>query len=248
MDKKTLVIITYLAKEAQGRELEFAIAGWRRHFKEDYLIVLTGENLPHFEGEDIAYVESPRVPASEGNYRAHLDYVSCLRKVRAAYPDSEGFILVADDCYAVRDFDLATVKRLKCLPGGIDFDPQSPNIWRRDKMRTKRVLQANGYPQRNFTTHLPIWYEWEKVERLWDEFCMDKTSFVLEDLYHNIYFPVAGAVEIDEDSDSLKCGVYTSHPDLRRLERAFHEKVWITNNPTGWVPCLVELLEKYYEI
>ena len=81
MDKKILVVITYLAKEAQGRELEYAIEGWRRHFKEDYLIVLTGEGLPHFEGEDIAYVESKRVPASDGNYRAHIDYVSCLRKV-----------------------------------------------------------------------------------------------------------------------------------------------------------------------
>lgn len=248
MDKKILVVITYLAKEAQGRELEFAIAGWRKHFKEDYLIVLTGEDLPRFRGTDIAYVESPRVPDSPGNYRAHLDYVSCLRKVREEYPDQEGFILVADDCYAVNDFTLDDVKELKYLPGGIDFDPQSPNTWRRDKMRTKRVLQANGYPQRNFTTHLPIWYEWDKLEKLWDDFGMDKTSFVVEDLYHNIYFPVAGAVEIDEDSDRYKCGVYTSRPDPLRLRRALHNKIWITNSPTGYVPELVSLLSKYYGV
>lgn len=242
-----LVVITYLSKEAQGRELEFAIAGWRRHFKEDYLIVLTGEDLPYIEGDDIAYVYSERVPASEGNYRAHLDYVSCLRKVRKRFPESEGFILVADDCYAVNDFDLATVKQLKCLPGGIDYDPQSPNPWRRDKMRTKRVLQVNGFPQRNFTTHLPIWYEWDKLERIWDEFKMDTISFVVEDLYHNLYYPVAGAIEIGED-DNLKCGVYTTRPDPDRLRRALDTKVWITNNPDGYVRVLEDLLEKYYGI
>lgn len=245
---KVLVVITYLTKEAQGRELEFAIAGWRRHFKEDYLIVLTGENLPRFDGDDIAYVESPRVPDSPGNYRSHLDYVSCLRKVRQSFPDREGFILVADDCYAVRDFDLADVKALKYLNDTIDYDPQSPNAWRRDKMRTKHVLQANGYPQRDFTTHLPIWYEWEKLERLWDDFGMDKTSFVVEDLYHNIYYPVAGAAKLDEDSDRYKCGVYTTRPDPLRLRHALDNKIWITNSPMGYVPSLVELLEKYYGV
>ena len=244
---KTLVVITYLPSGAQGRELEFAIAGWRRHFKEDFLIVLTGEGLPRFDGDDIAYIESPRVPDTEGNYRAHIDYVSCLRKVRAAYPESDGFILVADDCYAVKDFDLATVKALKYLPGGIDYDPLSPNPWRRDKMRTKRVLQGLGYPQRNFTTHLPIWYNWDKLERLWDEFGMDKTSYVVEDLYHNIYYPVAGAIEIGEDSP-LKCGVYTTRPDPDRLRRAIGTKTWITNNPDGYVQVLEDLLEKYYGI
>ena len=248
MKEKTLVVITYLAKEAQGRELQYAIAGWRRHFKEDYMIVLTGEDLPYIEGNDIAYVYSERVPASPGNYRAHLDYVSCLRKVRKRFPESEGFILVADDCYAVNDFDLATGKALKFMPGGIDYDPQSPNPWRRDKMRTKRVLQANGYPQRNFTTHLPIWYEWEKLERLWDEFGMDRTSFVVEDLYHNIWYPIAGAAIVDEDSDSLKCSVYTTHPDPARLRRALDTKIWITNNPDGWQPALEAVLREHFGI
>ena len=148
MKEKILVVITYLAKEAQGRELEFAIAGWRKHFKEDYLIVLTGEDLPHFEGDDISYVESPRVPDSEGNYRAHLDYVSCLRKVRKAFPKQDGFILVADDCYAVRDFTLADVKSLKFLPGGVDFDPLSPNPWRR---------KDNGYISCGQTLYWPVY-------------------------------------------------------------------------------------------
>ena len=247
-ENEVLVVITYLAKEAQGRELEFAIAGWRRHFKgSPFRIVITGENLPHIEGDDITLVESKRVEAREGQYRAHLDYVSCLKKVRAAFPDSKGFILVADDCYAVNDFTLDDVKELKCLHGEVDFDPQSPNAWRRDKMKTKMLLLRLGYPQRNWTTHLPIWYEWGKIMTMWLNFNMDNESYVIEDLYHNFYFPVSRAVTIGED-DNYKCGVYTTNPNIERLERAFTEKIWITNSPDGYVPELVTMLENYYHI
>ena len=160
-----LVVIPYLASAAQGRELEYAIAGWRRHFKEDFLIVLTGENLPHIEGDDIVLVESKRVPNVDGQYRQHLDYVSCFKKVRQRFPDSQGFIFVADDCYAINDFDLVDVLVPKFLErnlGGFHID--SPNGWRVDKAKTRCALVDGGYPQMNYTTHLPIWFDWDKIE------------------------------------------------------------------------------------
>ena len=239
------IIITYLPSAAQGRELEFAIAGWKKHFKEDFHIFVVGEKLPDIDDEKVMCIESPRVPAVPGQYRQHLDYVSCLQRMRTITPNSQGFILVADDCYAVRDFDIRDVKELKYLPGGVDYDPNSANDWRRDKMKTKRALERIGFPTRNFTTHLPIWYEWDRVEYLWERFNMLHESYVLEDLYHNIFFPVSGAIEIGED-DEYKCGVYTANPSLRRLNRAFEEKVWITNNPVGYTELLEDTLKSYY--
>ena len=61
-----LVVIPYLASAAQGRELEYAIAGWRRHFKEDFLIVLTGENLPHIR----ATISSSSSPSASRTWTA----------------------------------------------------------------------------------------------------------------------------------------------------------------------------------
>ena len=249
-NKEILVVITYLPIAAQGGELEFAVAGWRKHFKENYRIVIVGENLPDFPfmGDDITCIQSKRVPARQGQYRQHLDYVSCLKKVRAMFPDSDGFIHVADDCYAVNDFNLSDVKVLKCMHGMIDYDPLSPNDWRRDAMKTQRLLKGMGYPYRNFTTHIPIWYDWDKIEALWDKYDMENESYVIEDLYFNIYFPIAGAVELDEDSDPYKCGVYTTRPNPERLLSAFQNKIWITNNPDGWQKPLIALLEMHYGI
>lgn len=243
---KYLVVIPYLASAAQGYELDYAIAGWRKHFKEDYLIVLTGEGLPKYDADDIVCIESKRVPDVPNQYRQHLDYVSCLKKVRKAFPESEGFIMVADDCYAIRDFTMKDVKPMKFIHGGIDYDPKSPNAWRRDAMKTKYLLKSLGLPDRNFTTHIPIWFEWDKVEELWDKFDMEHESYVIEDLYFNYYYPVAGAIELNEDSDNIKCGVYNTRPNPERLLAAFSNKIWINNNPDGWQPCLVNLLEMHY--
>ena len=87
VDERILVVIPYCSVNAQGKELEYAVAGWRRHFKENYLIVVVGEYHPVCEsGDDIVYIESPRVDAVPKMYRQHLDYVSCMRKVWNAFP------------------------------------------------------------------------------------------------------------------------------------------------------------------
>jgi hypothetical protein len=242
----TLIVITYLAEAAQGDELHYAIEGWRRHFLEPYHIVVIGEGVPEPDGDDITCIESKRVPPKEGQYRAHLDYVNCLRKVRKAFPSTEGFILVADDCYAVNDFTLDDVKTLKCLKGEVDFDPESPNMWRRDKMRTKRALEDILLPCRNFTTHLPIWYEWNKWEAIVKMFRMDEVSHVIEDLYHNYYYTIAPAIVLGEDDDIYKCSVYSSRPNPARLRREAEERIWVTNNPDGWVAPLKELLKEHF--
>ena len=98
-----LVVIPWLPSGAQGRELEYAVAGWRRHFKEPHRIVVVGEGVTGKVPAGIEVIESHRVAPIEGMWRQHLDYVSCFRKVRHYHPDTDGFIFVADDCYAVND-------------------------------------------------------------------------------------------------------------------------------------------------
>lgn len=240
-----LVVIPLLPLAAQGREIEFAIEGWRRHFKEPHRIVIVGGGLPAFRGEDITCVESPRVLERPNQYHQHLDYVPCFRAVRRAFPDSEGFIFVADDCYAVNDFDIHDVRFLKMLSPNFNFDPNSPNGWRRDKMKTKALLLSEGLPTHNFTTHLPIWFDWDKWEALVSKHRMWEESYVIEDLYFNTYCPDRIPFQLCPQ-DNLKCGVYTTHPDPAELADAFRRKIWITNSPDGYTKELVTLLDEHF--
>ena len=248
MNKPILVVIPYCSAGAQGRELEYAVAGWRRHFKEDYLIVLAGEDHPITKtGDDICCIESKRVEPIEGQYRQHLDYVSCFRKVHAAFPDSEGFIFVADDCYAVNDFTLEDVKILKALQNDIFATANPFNGWEIDTVNTRSLLLKEGYPIRNFTTHLPQWYEWDKLEALWEKYDMGHVSRVMEDLYYNIYFKDKNPLRLNED-DRFKCGIYRRGANMERVKEAFEKKIWITNSPVGWSDELDKLLSDYYGI
>lgn len=246
MNEKILVVIPYCSAGAQGRELEYAVAGWRRHFKEDYLIVLAGEDHPITKtGDDICCVPSRRVPPRDGQYRQHLDYVSCFKKVRDAFPESKGFIFVADDVYAVHDFDMTDVLAQKKI-GEIALIPTPVGGWRGDQQRTRAKLLEDGYSIHNYTTHLPQYFEWEKLEALWERYHMDTESYVFEDLYYNIYFGDRLAVNVHTDGQPYKCGIYRSNPDIYAIERAFIDRIWITNSPEGWVPQLDRMLNQYY--
>lgn len=248
-EEPVLIVIPYCSAGAQGNELELSVAGWRKHFKEKYLIVLAGENHPITEtGDDIICIESERVPPKEGQYRQHLDYVSCFKKVHAAFPNSRGFVFVADDVYAVNNFDLSDIKFLKQRSLEMGGSLDSTNAWRRDKAKTRLLLEREGYPTRNFTTHLPQWIEWDKLEALWERFDMENESYVFEDLYFNIYFGDRIPFQLDIDHDNLKCGVYRPNPRMEYIKKAFKTQIWIQNSPEGWIPELQRLLEEHYKI
>ena len=246
---KYLVVIPYCSKGAQGRELEYAVEGWRRHFKEDYLIVLAGEDHPITKtGDDICCVPSERVPEKEGQYRQHLDYVSCFRKVHKAFPDSEGFIFVADDVYAVNDFTIDDVKKLKSLPNDIFAVANPFNGWEVDTVKTRTKLIELSYPIRNFTTHLPQWYDWDKLEELWERFDMDNVSYTFEDLYYNIYHRNEEPVRLNQELDDIKFGIYRRGFTEEEIRKALGRKIWITNSPAGWNDALDKVLKEYYGI
>ena len=247
MKDKVLVVIPYCSEGAQGRELEYAVAGWRRHFKERHIIVIAGEKHAIADtGKDIITIESTRVSGCEGQYRQHLDYVSCLKKVHEAFPKSRGYIQVADDCYAVNDFDMTDVLSLKAMPDEICSEATSPNAWKRDAAKTRARLLADGYPVRNFTTHLPQYFEWQKVEALWERYDMENESYVIEDLYYNIYYPSRLPIPIRDEYDNLKAGLYFSNISEEGIRAAMKRKIWITNSPNGWTKALDGVLNDYY--
>lgn len=246
-EEKYLVVIPYFAGGAQGRELEYAVAGWRRHFKEPYRIVLVGDHHPVADtGDDITFIECERVgPQPEYNYRPHIDFVKKFKAVRKAFPKSEGFIFVADDCYAVNDFDINDIKVLRQNGSKLNVGAQT-KPWEREKKKTVELLQKEGYPIRNFTTHIPCWIEWDKLEALWEKYDMEHNSYIFEDLYFNIYYPTRIPLQLHIDHDNYKCGVYRPNPRIWYIEEAFKKKIWIQNSVEGWIPALDRMLAEYY--
>ena len=246
-----LVIIPYLPGEAQGEELRLAVAGWEKHCKSPFRIVIVGEGLQPvselFAGSEMVHiVESPRVAGKDGNYRPHLDYVSCLKKVRSLYPESREFVMVADDCFAVNDFTVDDLRKLYVHPAEFLGSNDAYNGWQRDARKTRLTLDANGLPHRNFTTHLPMLFEWDKWESIVKEYDMENESYVIEALYYNTYFPDTEAIVLDHDTDAIRCWMGNSSVPPHDVRLALDRKKWVCCSVGGYSYIVEDLLKKHY--
>ena len=246
--EKILVVIPYLAKEAQGRELEYAVAGWRKHFKEPYHIVIVGDHHPVVDtGDDITFIDCPRVDDIPRQYRPHIDHVHKFREVRKHFPDSKGFIYACDDMYAVNDFTMVEVLLLKKKDSVMKGDPLAGE-WQHDLYKTRELCLREGLPIVNYVCHLPVYYEWDKLFEVYDKYDCDHNSYVVENIYFNKYFSNRVPLQIHIDHDNMKCGVYRSNPNLNYLYDAFKNKIWLQNGVSGWIPALNQMLAQHYGI
>ena len=241
-----LVLIPHLPSAQQGHELVLAIAGWRKHFKADFTLAIMGENLPHIDG--VINVESPRVPDIPGEYRSHLDYVSCARKARAMFPDTEEFIGAADDVFAVNDFTyedilIPKIQELWLPLKGAD---NHPNAWRRNLAKTGILCAKEGLGCLNWTTHLPHCYRWDNLFQIYDRYDCDHNSYVVENIYFNSY--PHPRPRLLRPEDKWKYEACTTPTYLPSLFEAMQKKVWITCSENGWSPVLEIELSNHYGI
>ena len=234
-----LIFIPYSPLGAQGRELDLAVAGWRRHFREDYRIVIVGEGLPHIKGDDVHLIESPRVEDIPFMYRQHLDYVSCMQRCHEAYPDSEGIIFAADDNYLVSDICFADIEQLKYRDDEFNVTPGGG--WKFDQYRTRQLLDREGLPHRNYTTHVPCWFRWDRLEYLWLKYNMRYESYVVENLYYNIFHAGEMAIQCNEVKFQL-----TAPEQWKEVAAQMQCKTWICNSPNGYSRELEKILVDYY--
>lgn len=247
-EDKVLVVIPYFAKGAQGRELEYAVAGWRKHFKEPHHIVVVGDyNQVVDSGDDITFIPCPRIDKPPlGNYRPHLDHVHKFREVRKRYPNSRGFIYTCDDIYAVRDFTLEDIMKPKVKSLSIAGKIDDKNAWVRDNVRTKSVLRQRGLNTYNWVCHLPVYYEWDKLFAIYDEYHCDTKSYVVEQLYFNTYFSDVEPVVLAPDTDDIQYRLLNSSTSIDKFKESLSNKIWLNNSVKGWQPEMETILQEYY--
>lgn len=244
---KVLVVIPYLDSASQGRELEFAVAGWRKHFKENFLLVVVGDyHSVCASGDDIFFVPCPRVEAIKGQYLPHIDHANKFKKVIEMFPKAKAFVYSCDDIYAVNDFDLTDVKLLKMEAESFSADENDPNGWWRDMAKTKKVLVSEGLSTHNFVCHLPVYYEVEKLLAIYDEFDCCHNSYVVEQIYFNRYFGSRKPLLLNLNFDNLRCWVGRSNPDWSRLKPMMEKKIWVSNSKAGYQLPLEQALNEHY--
>lgn len=241
-----LVIIPYLASEAQGRELELAVAGWRKHFLVPHRIVVVGDWPKHsFPPGHIDFIPCPRIEAVEGQYLPHLDIINKIDAALHDFPEYDQFIYTCDDIYAVNDFGLEEILFPKVQDAVMPVVAgDEGNGWWRDLGRTREVCLKMGYGLRNWVCHLPVCYDRAKYLEILDRHDCRHTSYVVENLYFNAFWSRRVPLVLGK-GNNLKWPVQGAF-DREAVSAAFREKIWIYNSVGGWSAELEEMLIEHY--
>ena len=250
LTKETLVVIPYLAAGAQGRELEYAVEGWRKHCKDPYRLVIVGD-YPAFLDDnptDVSFIHCPRVAEVEGQYTPHLDMVNKFLRVKEYFPETDGFVYACDDMYAISDFTFADVKAVKTNTDRFLGNALSLNGWQRDLAKTAEICDTEGLPRRGYVCHLPVWYDWKKLTALIQMYDAGNNSVVLEQLYFNRFFADRPAHNVKGEDDIYRFAVLDRDVTKNELRHAVGRKIWIFNTTEGWCPALDSFLAEHYGV
>ena len=253
MDKRTLIVIPYLSSAAQGHELQLAVAGWQQHFKQPHDIVIIGDRDSNFdalhstEESSVSLRYRPRACPIEKQYTPHIDHAQKFSFICERYSSRyNGFIYACDDMYAVKDFTLRDVKKLKYpkVDREIreDWDWRREGGWLHDLGKTADLCRREGLPTNNWVCHLPVYYDMNRLMAIISKYDCENNSYILENLYFNRKYdwrPV-------EPAERFGYEVKTASPGIRTAEDA--GTIWISNANCGWSEELENILAKHYEI
>lgn len=242
--KPVSIIIPYIMGPDNGLELKYALRSIEKNFAHDnYTIVVVGDN-PDWLSDNVNHVPMPRLQG--GKYTAFKDQILKLYTVLTEFDVTDNFIWTYDDVYFTNKVtigDIMIPKAAKVIQKieEIDLYPGGDN-W---KNCIKKALKAtNG--KYVYETHLPRYYNKNKMLKLMDKFGMLNEPFVIASLYYNHY--------LKDDPLLLNDGrihfrfMIRSTFDVEKLEKFMRIAKFSNNNPASYNMILKDVLAKIFPL
>lgn len=234
-EKETLIVLPYKQSSAQGNEIRLALKGWEKFCQFKYHFIVIGEFNSSLVDEFpwVEFITVPSMPKKQGQYTPHLDIQRKMKLVMEKYGSVyDGFIYTTDDEYPIKPFNIEDVTGIFCHSmsfTGVESNPAS--YWNHDKWKTRKLLDREGLPHINYTTHHPYYLEFKKLSEIWGKFNMFEESYVFDDVYFN-YFQHEEPI-LDS---TIRLGIW----DKKIFEREFQKAIenpgikFVCNSVDGW--------------
>lgn len=172
----------YITGPDHGFELRKSILSVQRNVPGTHKITVIGERPAWYDGHHIK-LPSIRMRVPTG----HLPFRDTQNKlVHAAHSDEidESFIWMMDDVYFLKP---TTIEEI-CRP---IFDPwyrvNTKTIWHQLIRITFAALQKQGKSNLQYATHLPHYFEKDRLRDMFAIYDYPKTLLLFENLYRNHY-------------------------------------------------------------
>lgn len=246
LKKETLVVMPYKQSGSQGNEIKITLTGWRRFCQFKYHFIVIGEFDESLKKEFpwVEFIYCPSVSKKEGQYNPHLDIQNKFKVVSRMYSQIyDGFIYITDDEYAVKPFELSDIKRIYYHNTTFFGNEKCPkSYWNYDKWKTRQLLDREGLPHVNYTTHYPCYFEFKKMDDIRKKYNLSEESYVFDDVYFN-YFKHEEPILDNE----IRLGIWNNDIFKNEFQKAVDNPniKFMCNSVEGWSK---ELEDKLWEI
>ena len=239
-----LVVMPYVQGKSQGNEIRISLNGWRKFCQFKYRFVVIGEFDESLKKEFtwVKFIDCPRKEWKEGQYNPHLDIQNKFKAIERLYAQEyDGFIYMTDDEYAVKPFDLSDITRIYYHNTTFIGNEKAPkSYWNYDKWKTRQLLDREGLPHINYTTHYPCYFEFKKMEEIRKKYNLLEESYVFDDVYFN-YFKHEEPI-LD---NTIRLGVWNKDIFKNEFQKAVDNPniKFMCNSVEGWSEELENNLE-----
>ena len=248
-NKETLVVLPYVQNKSQGNEIRLTLNGWKKYCTFNYHFIVVGE-FDESLTKDYPWVEfihKKSVDWRNDQYVPHLDIMSKFNYIMEKYShEYNGFIYITDDNYAIKPFTLEDIASIYYFSPSFSGNSETPaSYWNHDKWKTRQLLDREGLPSVNYTTHFPYYMEFSKLKEIMDKFNLLEESYVFDDIYFN-YFSHCKPIPVSE----IRLGVWSSKIFKECFNNAINNPniKFICNSVEGWSKKLEEELDKLTKI
>lgn len=226
--QKIAVVIPYLKRAAQGKELLFAMRSWAQNFDAAIHIVVIGDKEDWF-GNDVIYI-----PMEQSSQNPQVNTFEALKLALTSDLVSDRFIWTNDEIYLVNPIGLAHIEVPKTLGY---FNPKAyTGIYKENMERTIKFLESRGcLNPLNFSTHTPVLMDKEEVVSLLElypeitsgEYLFSGIYFAFKDNWHHPQW-------LDWKHDSWLLPLVSQNPDKEKFSEMIVQKCFLNNSVSGY--------------
>ena len=234
-ENSILVVMPYKQSGSQGNEIRISLMGWRKFCRFNYHFVVIGEFDKTLEEEFpwVRFIDCKRKEIKVGQYNPHLDIQNKFKVVESLYDkEYDGFIYITDDEYAVKPFDLSDVAKICYHSESFIGNKNSPkSYWSYDKWKTRQLLDKEGLPHINYTTHYPCYFNFKNMDEIRKKYNLSEESYVFDDVYFNYFEHETPTLD-----SMVRLGIWNYEIFKNEFQKAINDPniKFMCNSVDGW--------------
>ena len=245
--KRIDIIIPYIPGPDDGLELKFAIRSIEKNFQHDnFRILVTGDKPSWLKKEN--HIPFDRIPQQK--YRNFTDQLLKLYSLLTQKDISEHLIWTYDDVYFTREVKLSDLRQLKAVasftryPRHLENAGAGPN-WMSTLQYTMKEVTKKGGSNYNYETHLPRFFNRNRVLKLFDNFNLLARPMMISSLYYNLYHKDDEPLCLYERNPGIRF-LLRSVFDYESLKKQIRRFMFTNNDPRMWNPVLKKVLSEMF--